>query len=56
LSQIGTVAAVFGTVVAVFLLGEALPPNLALSGVLVAAGMVIFHRFTPKPKAIPGTD
>lgn len=48
LSQIGTVAAVFGTTIAVAVLGEALPPNLGLAGALVAAGMVIFHRFTPK--------
>ncbi|MEQ5834680.1 DMT family transporter [Marinobacter sp. NFXS9] len=44
LSQIGTVAAVVGTLIAVLALGEATPPNLALAGGLVAAGTVVFHR------------
>ena len=43
LSQIGTVAAVVGTVVAVWLLGEAVPPNLALATVLVGSAMALFH-------------
>lgn len=54
LSQIGTVAAVFGTIIAVFALGEAVPPNLALAGILVTAGMVIFQRFTPKRTEVAG--
>ncbi|PVY77561.1 hypothetical protein C8D92_103248 [Tamilnaduibacter salinus] len=44
LSQIGTVAAVVGTVIAVFALGEPTPPNLSLAGTLVAAGLIVFHR------------
>jgi drug/metabolite transporter (DMT)-like permease len=53
LSQVGTVAAIFGTVIAVSALGEAVPPNFALAGALVAVGMVIFQRFTPKHTAVP---
>ena len=44
LSQIGTVAALVGTLIAVGLMGEAPPPNLALAGVLVALGLILFHR------------
>lgn len=44
LSQIGTVAALVGTLVAVGLMGEAPPPNLALAGTLVALGLTLFHR------------
>ncbi|MFC3282118.1 EamA family transporter [Litchfieldella rifensis] len=44
LSQIGTVAALVGTLIAVFTLGEALPPNLGLAGILVALGTILFHR------------
>ena len=44
LSQIGTVAALVGTLIAVFALGEAAPPNLALAGTLVALGLTLFHR------------
>jgi len=43
-SQIGTVAALVGTLVAVFLLGETPPPLLGLAGTLVIAGTIIFHR------------
>lgn len=46
LSQIGTVAALVGTLVAVSLLGEALPPNLGLAAVLVVLGSLLFHRGT----------
>lgn len=48
LSQIGTVAAVVGTTIAVLALGEAPPPKLGLAGVLVALGMVLFHRGAPR--------
>ncbi|GGY04837.1 transporter [Litchfieldella qijiaojingensis] len=44
LSQIGTVAALVGTLIAVLALGEAPPPNLGLAGVLVAFGTLLFHR------------
>ncbi|MEH6578715.1 MAG: DMT family transporter [Amphritea sp.] len=44
LSQIGTVAALSGTLFAVFVLGEMAPANLGLAGVLVAIGMLLFHR------------
>lgn len=44
LSQIGTVAALVGTLIAVLALGEAPPPNLALAGALVALGLTLFHR------------
>lgn len=46
LSQIGTVAAVTGTAVAVGALGEPAPPNLALAAGLVVAGTLIFQRAT----------
>ncbi|GGO84603.1 transporter [Marinobacterium nitratireducens] len=44
LSQIGTVAAVVGTLVAVLLLGEAPPPHLGLVVTLVALGTFFFQR------------
>ncbi|MBA2780778.1 DMT family transporter [Billgrantia kenyensis] len=44
LSQIGMVAALVGTLVAVLLLGESVPPFLGLAGVLVALGAGLFHR------------
>ncbi|SIS60817.1 DMT family transporter [Neptunomonas antarctica] len=43
-SQIGTVAALSGTLLSVFVLGEMAPPNLGLAGVLVAIGIVLFQR------------
>ena len=43
LSQIGSVAAVVGAVIASGWLGEQLPPNLALAAVLVASGIVLFQ-------------
>lgn len=52
-SQLGTVAAVAGTLMAVFALAEAPPPHLTLAGGLVAIGTVIFHYTgkTAKPAA-----
>ncbi|QTF93485.1 DMT family transporter [Halomonas sp. BM-2019] len=44
LSQIGMVAALVGTLIAVLALGEAPPPNLGLAALLVALGTVLFHR------------
>ncbi|APX93737.1 hypothetical protein BWR19_12760 [Halomonas sp. 1513] len=44
LSQIGTVAALVGTLIAVLALGEAPPPNLGLAALLVALGTLLFHR------------
>jgi len=44
LSQIGMVAALMGTLIAVSLLGEAVPPYLGLAGALVGLGAVLFHR------------
>ena len=44
LSQIGMVAALVGTLMAVLLLGEAVPPYLGLAGVLVLSGAILFHR------------
>ncbi|MBD3897257.1 DMT family transporter [Halomonas sp. ML-15] len=44
LSQIGIVAALVGTLIAVLALGEAPPPNLGLAALLVVLGTVIFHR------------
>ncbi|GED22263.1 DMT family transporter [Halomonas halmophila] len=43
LSQIGTVAAVMGTAIAVLFLGESAPPNLAVAGGLVIAGTLVFQ-------------
>lgn len=53
LSQIGTVAAVTGTAVAVLVLGEPAPPNLALAAGLVVAGTLIFQRGAPARPANP---
>ncbi|MBF8221874.1 DMT family transporter [Halomonas sp. 328] len=44
LSQIGAVAAVVGTLIAVLALGEAPPPNLGLAALLVIAGSLLFQR------------
>lgn len=44
LSQIGIVAGVVGTLIAVFALGEAPPPNLFLAAALMLAGSLLFHR------------
>ncbi|WP_069384459.1 DMT family transporter [Halomonas caseinilytica] len=44
LSQIGTVAAVMGTAIAVLFLGESAPPNLAIAGGLVIAGTLVFQH------------
>ncbi len=44
LSQIGTIAALVGTLIAVLALGEAPPPNLGLAALLVALGTLLFHR------------
>lgn len=56
-SQIGTVAAVVGSAVAVLFLGEALPPHAGLAGVLVAVGLWFFHRSVMDwPKNAPGRE
>lgn len=44
LSQIGMVAALAGTLIAVMLLGESVPPYLGLAGALVVLGAALFHR------------
>ena len=43
-AQMGTGAAVVGTLIAVLWLGEAPPPYLGLAGTLVALGTLLFHR------------
>ncbi len=43
LSQIGSVAAVTGTAVAVWLLQEAVPPNLALATLFIVVAMALFQ-------------
>ncbi|GAB2800702.1 DMT family transporter [Halomonas shantousis] len=43
-SQIGTVAALFGTLVAIIGLGEALPSHLGAAAALIGLGTVLFHR------------
>ena len=43
LSQIGSVAAVVGAVIASHWLGEHLPPNLPLAAILVAIGIILFQ-------------
>jgi len=48
LSQIGIVAAVVGALIAILVLGEAAPSNLAFAGSLVLAGTVIFQLSAPK--------
>ncbi|QJD58043.1 DMT family transporter [Pseudomonas sp. gcc21] len=44
LSQIGLVAALVGTLIAILLLGEGLPPNFGVAGILIILGTIIFHR------------
>ncbi|MBZ0329810.1 DMT family transporter [Halomonas sp. ANAO-440] len=44
LSQIGMVAALVGTLIAVTLLGESIPPFLGLAAALVVLGALLFHR------------
>ncbi|WP_319530954.1 DMT family transporter [uncultured Cohaesibacter sp.] len=51
LSQIGLVGAVVGAGVARILLGEALPPNLAMSAVLIGAGILLFQWAGSRAKA-----
>ncbi|MFW3613605.1 EamA/RhaT family transporter [Billgrantia antri] len=53
LSQIGMVAALVGTLIAVSLLGEAVPPYLGLAGVLVLLGAVLFHRGASRRNTAP---
>lgn len=56
LSQIGTVAAVAGTLIAVTLLNETPPSNLGLAGILVALGIILFQRGAPQlPKSACST-
>ncbi|MGQ9425258.1 DMT family transporter [Gilvimarinus sp. F26214L] len=43
LSQIGIVAALVGTIIAVFALNESPPPNLLLAAILVVGGSLLFH-------------
>ena len=54
LSQIGPVAAVVGGVIATLWLGEALPPNIPLSALLVALGLYFFQRGKAKSTAASG--
>ena len=44
LSQIGLVAALAGTLIAIFALGESIPSNLGTAGALIVLGTLIFHR------------
>lgn len=44
LSQIGIVAGVVGTLIAVFALGESPPPNLLLAAALMLVGSLLFHH------------
>lgn len=53
LSQIGMVAALVGTLIAVLLLGEAVPPYLGLAGVLVLSGSILFHRGASRRDTTP---
>ncbi|QTP57967.1 EamA/RhaT family transporter [Billgrantia antri] len=53
LSQIGMVAALVGTLIAVSLLGEAVPPYLGLAGALVLLGAVLFHRGASRRNTAP---
>ena len=49
LSQIGIVAAIIGTVIAVLALNEPTPPNLGMAAVLIIAGTVLFHQRSGAP-------
>lgn len=53
LSQIGSIAAVVGSAVAIHFLGEASPRNLAVAVALIAAGMIIFQRGRGSCEATP---
>ncbi|GHA86157.1 DMT family transporter [Modicisalibacter luteus] len=44
LSQIGTVAALIGTIIAVLGLGESLPSHLGWAATLIVVGTALFHR------------
>lgn len=46
LSQIGLVAALVGSLIAILALGESMPPNLGIAGALIILGTIIFHRAT----------
>lgn len=48
LSQIGSVAAVVGTLVSVGYLGESMPQNLVLSAAFIIVGTLVFHLGTAK--------
>jgi len=50
LSQIGSVAAIVGTALAVLVLGEAPPPALAASAVLIAIGVVLVTASPAAPR------
>ena len=52
LSQIGTVAALSGSLIAVLLLGEAPPANIALAAALIAIGTLLFHRGARAPRSV----
>lgn len=56
LSQIGLVAALVGTLIAVLVLGEAPPPNLGLAALLVACGTVLFQRGACAATASPSVN
>ncbi|MGM0785513.1 MAG: DMT family transporter [Pseudomonadota bacterium] len=56
LSQIGSVAAVVGTLIAIFALGEAPPPNLGLAALLVAGGTLLFQRGARAASTTSGTQ
>jgi len=48
LSQIGSVAALFGSPVAVLLLGERLPNGFVLAAMLIVVGLVVFQSRAPR--------
>lgn len=51
LSQIGSVAAIIGSPVAVFALGERLPDGFALAGLLIVLGLTLFQFGRTRPAA-----
>ncbi len=51
LSQIGSVAAIIGSPVAVFALGERLPEGFALAGLLIVLGLTVFQIGGPRRAA-----
>jgi len=54
LSQIGSVAAIVGSPVAVLVLGEELPSGFAPAAILIVMGLAVFRYRAARPRSAPG--